>query len=118
MRQMFITPDKDVQRSSTTNASDELGNNTDMLKHIDKEVRMWLIKDNNNDNLWALSLVEGKVIDPNNQSPLNPKSKVKHLAIVSKVNNSKEEIVYGISHDDFPNFVHTVLENVTRRYPR
>lgn len=118
MRQLFITPDKSVQRSSTTNASQELGNSTDMLKHIDKEVRMWIIKDNNNDKLWALPLIDGKVLDPKDQSPLDPQTKVKHLAIVSKVNNRKEEILYGISDDDFPGFVHTVLENVTKIYPR
>lgn len=118
MRQMFITPDKEVQKSSTTNAGEELGKNTEMLKEIDKEVRMWLIKDNNNENLWALSLIEGKVIDPDNQSPLSPETKVRHLAIISKVNNRKEEIVYGISHDDFPEFVNTVLKNVKKIYPR
>lgn len=118
MRQLFITPDKSVQKSSTTNASEELGQSTDKLKQINKDVRMWIIKDNNNDKLWAHSLDEGKVIDPKNQSPLHPRSIVKHLAIVSKVNNRKEEIVYGISDDDFPNFVHTVLDNVTKIYPR
>ena len=118
MRQLFITPDKEIQRQSTTDASEELGNNTDILKKIDKKVRMWIIKDKNNDKLWAETLGQGKVLNPNNQSPLDPQTKVKHLAIVSKVDKSKEEIVYGISEDDFPNFVHNVLENVRKIYPR
>jgi|GEM_PF-4520938 len=118
MRQLFITPDKDIQRQSTTDASEELGSSSDILKQIDKRVRMWIIKDKNNDRLWAESLGEGKVLDPHNQSPLGPQSKVKHLAIVSKIDKKKEEIVYGISEDDFPNFVHNVLENVKKIYPR
>lgn len=113
MRQVYIS---EKSLSNKDEISNTISEHAQILKEIDNNVRMWVVE-RRCKNLWDVAINEGKVINPEDNSTIQPEDEVKHLVLVKNVNSKGEEILFGNTKEHFFDFFQTALNDISERYP-
>ena len=113
MRQVYIS---EKSLSNKDEISNIISEHAQILKEIDNNIRMWVVE-RSCKNLWDVAINEGKVINPEDNSTIQPEDEVKHLVLVKNVDSKSEEILFGNTKEQFLGFFQTVLKDVSKKYP-